>query len=162
MLLAAFGGGELAAEQAGQSLGHLVQKGSTSFAVSHSYFGDGRGALAATEHGGVETPSPLRFSSSIGRSFLPQHPAVSSGRYPIGVGDLPQALTVLMVAADPGFVELKRAPADVPALELGSSLDDAVSEMQATFVARAVEPLSAVPGKLTAASAAGSRMNCGE
>jgi len=29
----------------------------------------------------------------------------------------------------------------------GVSIDDAVSEMQATFVARAVEPLSAVPGK---------------
>jgi hypothetical protein len=27
---------------------------------------------------------------------------------------------VLPIAADPGFVQLERAPADVPALELGS------------------------------------------
>ena len=29
----------------------------------------------------------------------------------------------------------------------GISIDDAVSEMQATFVARAIEPMQAVPGK---------------
>ncbi len=29
----------------------------------------------------------------------------------------------------------------------GHSIDDAVSEMQATFVARAVEPIQAVPSK---------------
>ena len=37
----------------------------------------------------------------------------------------------------------------------GVSIDDAVSEMQATFVARAVEPLAAVPGKFDAGFAGG-------
>ena len=41
----------------------------------------------------------------------------------------------------------------------GVSIDDAVSEMQATFVARAVEPLSAVPGKFAGGFGGGIPVN---
>ena len=41
----------------------------------------------------------------------------------------------------------------------GVSIDDSISEMQATFVARAVEPLAAVPGKFDAGFGGGVPMN---
>jgi hypothetical protein len=38
---------------------------------------------------------------------------------------------------------------------MGISIDDAVTEMQATFVARVVEPMSAVPSPFQSASGIG-------
>jgi hypothetical protein len=38
---------------------------------------------------------------------------------------------------------------------MGISIDDAVTEMQATFVARVVEPMSAVPSPFQTASGIG-------